>query len=60
MNYEELYRREREIKEFHQSLKRPGGPGCFRRMAVPKQPRNVRKKAGGLGSLLRSFFQMFY
>ncbi|GIP46473.1 hypothetical protein J53TS2_00640 [Paenibacillus sp. J53TS2] len=59
MNYEEFYRREREIQEYHQLLKRPGGPQCFAVRGVSERPRKVRTRMGSFGKVLRSFFQMF-
>ncbi|CAM4474807.1 hypothetical protein U9M73_05525 [Paenibacillus phoenicis] len=60
MNYQDFYVREREIKEFHQLLKRPGNPNCFEGMTVPKRSVKKRKRANGMGKVLRSILNMFY
>ncbi|EOS56818.1 hypothetical protein [Paenibacillus barengoltzii] len=60
MNYLDFYVREREIKEFHQSLRRPGTPYSLEGMTQPKQLVKKRKQASGMGKVLRSILNMFY
>jgi hypothetical protein len=60
MNYQDFYVREREIKEFHQSMKRPGTPYSLEGMTQPKQLVKKRKQASGMGKVLRSILNMFY
>ncbi|WP_068785857.1 hypothetical protein [Paenibacillus phocaensis] len=59
MNYEEFYRREREIQAYHRLLKKPGEPRCYTERVVPERPQNARTGTGSFGKVLRSFFQMF-
>jgi hypothetical protein len=60
MNYEEFYLREREIKAFHKSFKRPGGPECFAGRVVPERSLKIRKRTGRWSKVLRSFLNMFH